>query len=89
MLGDPTCRGCCYHSPPCSDHYQFCCQLVIYLVCIHQKQAGGFWTVRLKLTTVVQAEYLEAGIAASMSTILTDLYMVCETLLGNPSSPLS
>ncbi len=53
------------------------------------KNRQSFWTVRLKLTTVVQAEYLEAGIAASMSTILTDLYMVCETLLGNPSSPLS
>ncbi|PBK59773.1 hypothetical protein ARMSODRAFT_1090596 [Armillaria solidipes] len=36
----------------------------------------SFWTVYLKLTSPAQAVSLEAGIAASMSTILADLYII-------------
>ncbi|PBK81472.1 hypothetical protein ARMGADRAFT_777851 [Armillaria gallica] len=36
----------------------------------------NFWTVYVRLTGVAQATNSEAGIAASMSTILTDLYMI-------------
>ncbi len=39
-----------------------------------------FWTVNLQLTSVAQATSLEVSIAASVSTILTDIYMVCATL---------
>ncbi|KAK0238209.1 hypothetical protein EDD85DRAFT_573509 [Armillaria nabsnona] len=36
----------------------------------------SFWTVNLKLASMAQAVSLEAGVASSMSTILTDLYMI-------------
>ncbi len=39
----------------------------------------SFWTVYLKLVSPAQATYWEMGIAGSMSTILADLYVVCET----------
>ncbi len=42
----------------------------------------SFWTVTLKLASTVEAACWEKGIAASMSTILADLYMVCATPLG-------
>ncbi len=35
------------------------------------------WTVFLKLNSAAQAASWEMGIAASMSTILADLYVVC------------
>ncbi len=34
------------------------------------------WTVYLKLTMQTQAVFLVSGIASTMSTIITDLYMV-------------
>ncbi|SJK98317.1 uncharacterized protein ARMOST_01582 [Armillaria ostoyae] len=37
---------------------------------------GSFWIVLLRLTSMAQAASLKQGIAASMSTILTDLYMI-------------
>ncbi|PBK89759.1 hypothetical protein ARMGADRAFT_313719 [Armillaria gallica] len=36
----------------------------------------SFWTVYLKLTSASQAAYWEMGIAASISTILADLYVI-------------
>ncbi|SJL11346.1 uncharacterized protein ARMOST_14749 [Armillaria ostoyae] len=36
----------------------------------------NFWTVFLRLTDAVQTASLEVSIAASMSTVLTDLYMI-------------
>ncbi|KAK0238200.1 hypothetical protein EDD85DRAFT_952368 [Armillaria nabsnona] len=36
----------------------------------------SFWTVYLKLASADQATYWEMGITASMSTILTDLYVI-------------
>ncbi|SJK98315.1 uncharacterized protein ARMOST_01580 [Armillaria ostoyae] len=36
----------------------------------------NFWTVNLQLTSVAQAASLEVSIAASVSTILTDIYMI-------------
>ncbi|KAK0472719.1 hypothetical protein IW261DRAFT_1611415 [Armillaria novae-zelandiae] len=44
----------------------------------------SFWTVTSKLTSVGQAAALEAGITASISTVLTDLYMIwcCWTVWG-------
>ncbi len=48
----------------------------------------SFWTVYLGFFGEAQTASWEEGIAAAMSTILTDLYMVCETLLGiHISSP--
>ncbi len=41
----------------------------------------SFWTVYSKISAP-QAASWEMGVAASMSTILADLYMVCATLLG-------
>ncbi len=45
------------------------------------KNGESFWTVTLKLNSVGQAVYLVAGIAASLSTILADSYIVCATSL--------
>ncbi len=42
----------------------------------------SFWTTYSWLNGPSQSGYLVGGITASMSTILTDLYMVCVTLLG-------
>ncbi len=39
----------------------------------------SFWTVYLKLSSPTQSAYLVGGIASAMSTITTDLYMVCAT----------
>ncbi len=49
----------------------------------------NFWTVTSMLSGTGQAVSLEAGITASISTILADLYMVCATLPGiiHTSSP--
>ncbi|PBK98230.1 hypothetical protein ARMGADRAFT_571686 [Armillaria gallica] len=48
------------------------------------KNGQSFWTVTLKLNSVGQAVYLEAGIAASLSTILADSYIIwcCWTVWG-------
>ncbi len=42
----------------------------------------SFWSVYLWLNGPAQSVYLAGGITASMSTILTDLYMVGVTLWG-------
>ncbi len=39
----------------------------------------SFWTVHLKLYSPTQSVFLVGGIASTMSTITTDLYMVCAT----------
>ncbi|KAK0436643.1 uncharacterized protein EV420DRAFT_1672178 [Desarmillaria tabescens] len=47
---------------------------LIYSTFIQNGQS--FWTVFLKINSVSQAVYLEAGTTASMSTILTDSYII-------------
>ncbi len=39
----------------------------------------SFWTVYLKFTSPTPSTFLVGGIASAMSTITTDLYMVCAT----------
>ncbi|PBK67634.1 hypothetical protein ARMSODRAFT_1086129 [Armillaria solidipes] len=48
----------------------------LYICSAFIDNGKSFWTVYLKLNSVGQAASLEAGIAASMSTILTDLYII-------------
>ncbi len=47
------------------------------------KNEQNFTTLYLALTSAAtQAVFVVAAITSSMSTILTDLYIVCATLLG-------
>ncbi|KAK0219979.1 hypothetical protein IW262DRAFT_992948 [Armillaria fumosa] len=47
-----------------------------YLHSAFIESGSSFWNIYMKLTTTAQANYLETGIAASMSTIVADLYMI-------------
>ncbi|KAK0220009.1 hypothetical protein IW262DRAFT_1461173 [Armillaria fumosa] len=47
-----------------------------YLGSAFIENGSSFWTVYMKLTLTAQATYLETGIAASMSTIVADLYII-------------
>ena len=50
-----------------------------YIYSAFIENGKSFWTVYLKLNISTQSAFLVGGIASIMSTITTDLYMVCAT----------
>ncbi len=51
----------------------------LYIHSAFIENGKSFWTVYLILNSSTQSANLVGGIASAMSTITTDLYMVCAT----------